>query len=79
MGSKYSLGACFIIIGLAFMLYSPNIAEEWTDYIKYPGDGTFYYYDYMSRSIVITLIGFSVQLTGILVILFSYFSKRSRR
>ncbi|MED3561328.1 hypothetical protein [Bacillus xiapuensis] len=78
MGRKYSLGACLTIIGLAFMLYSPSIAEEWTDYMKYPGDGT-YYYDYMSRSIVITLIGFSIQLTGILVILFSYFSKRFRR
>ncbi|OIK09283.1 hypothetical protein BIV60_24400 [Bacillus sp. MUM 116] len=79
MGRKYSLGACLTIIGLVFMVYSPSIAEEWTDYMKYQGDGTFYYYDYLSRSIVITLIGFSIQLTGILVILFSYFSRRFRR
>ncbi|MCF6138841.1 hypothetical protein [Pseudalkalibacillus berkeleyi] len=63
-------GVIFIIVGLLLMIFSPDIADKWTDYIDYWGD--LYYYDYVVRSIIIILIGFGSFVSGMFLLIIQY-------
>lgn len=62
-------GFLLMLIGLVIMFIAPNIADKWTLHLDYR-DNEILYFDYVVRSMLLILIGFSSLISGLLLLIF---------
>ncbi|MFC0187198.1 hypothetical protein ACFFJY_02815 [Fictibacillus aquaticus] len=67
--SRKKLGITLLIAGLLMIVFSPDLALEWTSYIDYRSDER-YLLDYVIRSFIFISIGFTGLIVGSFLLIF---------